>query len=227
MARAFLRQCTDLVDAPGRRGNWSETDPALLQGLGRLSMSIADAVAVAAAELGDLRQRLTGTGSVLLDVGTGTGWLAIALARAFPGSRVVGLDVFETALGLAAANVAAERLGDRVELRRQDVAQLAEIERYDVVWLPLPFLPPDVVPAAIANGARALRPGGWLLPGTFVGPDDDLARLLVDLRIVRSGGRPWRPEEVVEMLTDAGLADAHLVARRWTAPVALFAARRA
>jgi SAM-dependent methyltransferase len=227
LARAFLRQCSDLVEAPGRRGNWSHTDPALLQGLGRLSMAVADVIGMASADLADLRTRLTGPGAAVLDVGTGTGWLAIALARAFPTARVVGLDVFEPALELAAGNVAAEALTDRVELRRLDVADLAEVDAYDAVWLPLPFLPADVVPAAMGRIASALRPGGWLLPGTFAGPDDELSRLLVDLRIVRSGGRPWRPDEVVAMLADTGLADARLVERRWTAPVQLFAARKA
>jgi tRNA A58 N-methylase Trm61 len=189
-------------------------------------MSVADVVALASAELDGLGPRLAAPGAALLDVGTGTGWLAIALARAFPSARVVGIDPFEPALELAAANVAAEGLGERVELRRLDVADLADVDAFDAVWLPLPFLPAEVLPVATKAAARALRPGGWALPGAFVGPPDPLSRLLVDLRTVRSGGRPWTAAEIWDLLGEAGLVDAQTVARRWAAPLELYAARK-
>ncbi|MFO1534001.1 MAG: methyltransferase domain-containing protein [Thermoplasmatota archaeon] len=57
-------------------------------------------------------------------VGTGTGWLAIAVARTFPTLRVVGLDVLPEALDLARRNVAQVGLDERVELRLLDAAEL-------------------------------------------------------------------------------------------------------
>jgi len=227
LTRAFLRQAAELVDHPGRGGAWDQVDEELLQGLGRLSMAVADAFAVAEDELDGLGERMRADGARFLDVGTGTGWLAIAVARRHPTARVVGLDIFEPALALARGNVAAEGLAGRVELRRQDVTALQEEAAYDAVWLPVPFLPRTVTEPALAAAARALRPGGWLLAGTFAGPPGRLPELLVDLRTVRAGGYPWRDHELLAVIDAAGYASVGEVVRRWAAPVRLFVGQRA
>jgi SAM-dependent methyltransferase len=224
LARTSLRQAAELVDDPGRAGAWDRGDPVLLQSIGRLSMGVAGAMDAAAATLPGLADALDG--GTLLDVGTGTGWLAIALARAHPRLRVTGVDVFAPALELARGNLADAGLTDRVELRLQDAATLDEPDAYDTVWLPMPFLPADVVPAVVRTGCRALRPGGWLLAGTFAGPPTRLGQLLTDLRTVRSGGHPWQPSELLGLLVDAGLRDVGEVPRAWAAPVRLYAGRR-
>lgn len=217
----------DLVRHPDRAAAWEHTDPALLNGIGRLSGAIAGAVDVASPQLDGLADALARDGATFLDVGTGTGWLAIAMARAFPALRVTGVDLFDVPLDLARANVAAERLDDRVELRLVDVLEMEDAATYDAIWLPMPFLPEAVVHDVLGAAKRMLVPGGWLLPGTFAGPDDRLSELLVDLRTVRSGGRSWRPDEMVALLSDAGFAEACEVDRSWPAPVRLFAGRRA
>ena len=226
MVRSLLRQAVDLVENPGRAGGWTHVDEQLLQGIGRLSMSVAGAIRAVEPVLDGLGERLARPGAALLDVGTGTGWLAIALARAHPSARVVGLDVFEPALELARANVRAESVGDRVDLRLLDVAAMNDEDVYDAVWLPMPFLPADVVRPAISACHRALRPGGWLLPGTFAGPPDALGQLMVRLRTVRAGGVPWQGAEIVELLTGAGLQGAIEVPRTWAAPVHLCAGQK-
>lgn len=57
---------------------------------------------------------------VVIDVCTGSGNLAVALAHAEPRARVFAADLSEDAVGLAGRNVAHLGLGDRVQLRCGD-----------------------------------------------------------------------------------------------------------
>src|SRR6478735_24835 len=194
----------DPIENPGRSGGWEQVDVPLLQSIGRLSMAISGAILTAERLLPDLGTQLGRPDSTFLDIGTGTGWLAIAMAQTHPDLTVTGIDIFAPSLDLARTNVREAGLDGRVELRQQNATELTASQQFDAIWLPLPFLPGDIIEPVIAAAARALRPGGWLLPGTFIGPDDRLSQLLNDLRIVRSGGHPWRPDEVTGMLTAAG-----------------------
>jgi SAM-dependent methyltransferase len=229
MAQAFLRESVSLVSDPGRAGPWKVEDAMVLEGLGRLSMAIASAFQIAAGRLDGLGDALAQPTAAFLDVGTGTGWLAIATARAFPAARVLGIDVFELALERARRNVSEQGLADRVDLRHVDLADLVDADpdaRFDATWLPMPFLAREFVAEAIRAANATLKPGGWLLLGTFAGADDRLSRLLTDLRIVRSGGHPWDTPEVLAMLEAAGLTDAQELDRSWPAPLRLWVARR-
>ncbi|MFN8050488.1 MAG: class I SAM-dependent methyltransferase [Acidimicrobiales bacterium] len=226
LAQTLMRLGSDMVANPDRSGAWDHVDPVLLQGIGRMSGSIATAFAAAADSLAGLGDALAAEGASFLDVGTGTGWLAIATAQAFPSLRVLGVDLFEVPLELARGNVEAEGLTDRVELRLTDVLRMEGDETFDAIWVPLPFLPREIVPDVIAAVAGRLKPGGWLLPGSFAGPPDRLSTLLVELRTVRSGGKVWSTDEIVALMEANGLADAHEVPRTWPAPVYLFAGRR-
>ena len=227
LAQTFFAQGAEMLRNPGRSGGWDQVDVGLLQGIGRMSMSVAAAVAVAARQVPGLAARLDGPVQIL-DVGTGVGWLAVALARAYPQARVLGIDIFPPALDLAAANVAASEVADRVELREINVLELEADPVFGVAWLPLPFLPEAIVPDALAAVRDALVPDGWLLAGTFApGGPDRLAELLMDLRTVRSGGRPWKADELIPLLVDAGYVDVTAVPRSWAAPVHLVVGRRA
>jgi len=226
LARTFLRQAAELIENPGRSGGWEQVDVPLLQSIGRLSMAISGAIMTAERLLPDLGAQLGRADSTFLDIGTGTGWLAIAMAQTHPDLTVTGIDIFSPSLDLARANVREAGLDGRVELLLQDATQLPAGPGYDAIWLPLPFLPGVIIEPVIAAAARALRPGGWLLPGTFIGPPDRLSQLLNDLRIVRSGGHPWRPDEIAGMLTGAGFAGAQEIPRSWAAPVQLWAGQR-
>jgi release factor glutamine methyltransferase len=57
----------------------------------------------------------------VLDVGTGSGAIALALADEHPGVRVLAVDRSEPALTLARENLTRTGLSDRVELRRSDL----------------------------------------------------------------------------------------------------------
>ena len=73
----------------------------------------------------------------ILDVGVGSGAIALALKDERPDARVVGVDVSPDALALAREN--AERLGLEVELREIDGAAVAG-EGWDVVVANPPYV---------------------------------------------------------------------------------------
>jgi release factor glutamine methyltransferase len=55
---------------------------------------------------------------LIADVGTGTGCIAISLAAAFPGARVVATDVAPEALHLAEANAKTHAVAERIEFQQ-------------------------------------------------------------------------------------------------------------
>ena len=81
------------------------------------------------------RQRFPGfQGGRILDLGCGTGDIAIRLAQAYPEAQVVGIDGSPAMLEFGCAQVASRGLESRVELRQGYLpdAALAE-EKFDAV----------------------------------------------------------------------------------------------
>src|SRR5207302_6719314 len=79
-------------------------------------------------------------GDDVLDVGTGSGAVALALARELPEARAVATDLSEDALAVARAN--AERLGlaDRVELLAGDLFAPVAGREFDLVVSNPPYI---------------------------------------------------------------------------------------
>ncbi len=75
-----------------------------------------------------------------LDLCTGSGCLAILLARAFPRARVDAADLSPDALAVAATNVAAYRLGRRVRLVESDLFGSLAGRTYDLVVSNPPYV---------------------------------------------------------------------------------------
>jgi ribosomal protein L3 glutamine methyltransferase len=77
----------------------------------------------------------------LADVCTGSGCLAILLARRFPGARVDAIDISADALAVAKINVGAHRLRGRVRLHRSDVFDSVPPACYDIILSNPPYEP--------------------------------------------------------------------------------------
>ncbi len=74
----------------------------------------------------------------ILDVGTGSGVIALSLAAKFSGAEIVATDVSEEALALAREN--AKRLGiDRVSFVKSDLLQNVE-GKFDLIVANLPYI---------------------------------------------------------------------------------------
>jgi ribosomal protein L3 glutamine methyltransferase len=76
----------------------------------------------------------------VLDIGTGSGCIAIAAAHALPQARVDATDVSAAALAVARGNVRRHRLGRRVRVRRADVYEGLGRRRYDIVVSNPPYV---------------------------------------------------------------------------------------
>jgi release factor glutamine methyltransferase len=138
----------------------------------------------------------------LIDVGTGSGVIALSLAAKFPEAEVFGVDVSEDALALAREN--ADRLGltGRVQFSQGDLLEKIS-ERFDLVVANLPYiamhdrpsLSPEVlhdpevalfggergdemVRALIEQAPAHLRPGGLLALEIGIGQADALRDFL-------------------------------------------------
>ena len=123
----------------------------------------------------------------LLDIGTGSGCIAVALAKRLPHARVSACDVSPTALRIAAQN--ADRLGVEVRFQQTDILTAQPQGRYDVVVSNPPYIcereaaqmqrnvldhephlalfVPDANPllfydAIARKSLQLLRPGGYL-----------------------------------------------------------------
>ncbi len=79
-------------------------------------------------------------GSKVLDVGTGSGCVALAVASELPKIQVVATDVSEAALVVARRNVASLDLGDRVQVRSGSLFEPVAGEFFDCILSNPPYI---------------------------------------------------------------------------------------
>lgn len=140
----------------------------------------------------------------ILDVGTGSGCIALALAKEFPRAEIHATDISPAAIEIARANAARCQLDGRIRFHQADLLEgfnfsdldfvvsnppyVGESEADEVQLEVRKFEPPTAVFAGrsgteliarlIPQARAALRPGGWLvieISGTIA---DDTKRLL-------------------------------------------------
>jgi release factor glutamine methyltransferase len=127
-------------------------------------------------------------GGTIVDVGTGSGCLAICLARELPGTRLVATDISPEALAVAARNASRHGVSDRLTFVRtsllDDVSGPVSLVVSNPPYIPtsdIAGLPPevrnwepraaldggadglDLVRRLLADAPRVLVPGGWLI----------------------------------------------------------------
>ena len=149
----------------------------------------------------------------LLDVGTGSGCIAVTLARLIPESRITAVDISEKALSIAREN--ARRLDAKVDFRQGDA--LGELfpgqrEQFDLIVSNPPYIPRSEK-ASIRVNVTGYEPAEAL----FVEDGDPLifyrAIARNARRLLRPGGRLYFEihenfaDETLRMLTREGFPD--------------------
>ena len=124
-------------------------------------------------------------------MGTGAGWSAIELAKAYPGVRVDGFDNDEDSVSRARRNAIEQGVADRVDFEVRDgTAVSADGPRYDVVTF-FECLHDLAHPVEALVAAReALAPGGSVIvmderaDDELTTPGDEVQRFLAAASVV-------------------------------------------
>ncbi|MCI9608259.1 MAG: bifunctional demethylmenaquinone methyltransferase/2-methoxy-6-polyprenyl-1,4-benzoquinol methylase UbiE [Muribaculaceae bacterium] len=176
-----------------------------------------------------------GAGDVL-DVATGTGDLAIQIARAIGDANVTGIDLSANMIGVGAKKIADAGLADRVRLTQGDCLALPMADNsFDAVTVAYGVRNFENLAKGYAEMARVLRPGGMLLVLELSTPENRAVRPLYNIYtrcIIPSVGRlisgdsdayTYLPksiaavpqgEAMLDLMRGAGLVDARC--RRFT-----------
>ena len=139
-----------------------------------------------------------------LDVGTGSGCIALALAKEFPLAEIHATDISAAALEIARANAARHQFDHRIQFHQSDLLEglnLADLDfvvsnppyvgesEEDQVQLEVRKFEPrnavfagptgvEVIARMIPQAHSALRPGGWLIMETSGSMADRTKHLL-------------------------------------------------
>jgi len=93
-----------------------------------------------------------------LDVGTGSGCLAIASVRQHPSAHFVAIDKSAAALDVARRNAAALNVADRIEFRLGDLLDpVADLDPFDVILSNPPYIPTGEI-EHLERGVRDYEP---------------------------------------------------------------------
>jgi len=164
-------------------------------------------------------------GAKVADLGTGAGWSAIAIAKAFPNTHVEGLDIDAESIERARANARAEAVDpERLRFHRVDAGQHHLDGRYDLVTI-IEALHDVSQPVQVLNAARnLLAPGGTVLvvdekvAEDFTAPGDEIERLMYGYSVFfclangrvdpasAATGTVMRPARLREYATAAGFS---------------------
>ena len=179
---------------------------------------VAEGVLIPRPETEELVYRIAETakcGARILDIGTGSGAIAISLAKLVKESKVVAVDISPEALAIARKN--GERLGAKVEFVEADALKdLSTLGEFDIIVSNPPYIPQsDIVD--MRKNVVDFEPHTAL----FV-PDNDILRFYVATannaqKMLCEGGSLWfeiyekAGVEICDMLREKGFSRSELI----------------
>ena len=179
---------------------------------------VSEGVLIPRPETEELVYRIAETakrGARILDIGTGSGAIAISLAKLVKEAKVVAIDISQEALAIARKN--AEQLGADVEFVEADaLGDLSRLGEFDIIVSNPPYIPQsDIVD--MRKNVVDFEPHTAL----FV-PDNDILKFYIATadnaqKMLREDGSLWfeiyekAGEELCEMLRAKGFAQSELI----------------
>jgi SAM-dependent methyltransferase len=177
----------------------------------------------------DVHERLR-AGGLVADLGCGSGWSSIAIAKAYPGARVEGFDVDPASVETARANGTAEGLEGRVRFHVHDASDPLPEGEFDLVTMFEVLHDIGRPVEALANARRALTADGSVViadervADRFTAPGDDLERIMYGFSVVHclpvgradhehsaATGTAMRPDTLRAYARDAGFAEVEVL----------------
>ncbi|MGA8503708.1 MAG: peptide chain release factor N(5)-glutamine methyltransferase [Candidatus Sulfotelmatobacter sp.] len=149
----------------------------------------------------------------IADVGTGSGCIALALAKELPQAEVHASDISAAALEVARANAARHQLESRIQFHEADLLAGSENNAFDLIVSNPPYVGEseedqvqlevrkfeprgavfagptgmEVIMRLIPQARAALKPGGWLVMEISGTISEQVRQLLQDWNDVRIG----------------------------------------
>ena len=180
--------------------------------------AVAEGVLIPRPETEELVYRIAETakqGARILDIGTGSGAIAISLAKLVKDAEIVAVDISPEALAIARKN--GEQLGAKVEFVEADALKdLSELGEFDVIVSNPPYIPQSNI-VDMRKNVVDFEPHTAL----FV-PDNDILKFYVATannaqKMLREEGSLWfeiyekAGVDVCDMLREKGFLQTELI----------------
>jgi 2-polyprenyl-3-methyl-5-hydroxy-6-metoxy-1,4-benzoquinol methylase len=163
------------------------------------------------------------------DVGCGTGWSSIAIAKAYPNAQVDGFDLDAPSITSARENAAKSGVGERLRFEARDAAAGGEAGTYDLVTA-FETIHDMSDPVAVLTKVRALvAPGGAVLIAdekvaeVFTAPGGEVERFMYGWSVLHclpvgrvdppalGTGTVMRPETLRRYASQAGFSGVEIL----------------